>query len=559
MGDPMTELGKLADEEEVMNQGAVVPTAAPATAPPPSSLTWSPEQQAVFNWVEVGHGSAFVEAVAGSGKTTTLIHACRQMMGSIALAAFNKAVSMEIKEKARDIHNLNVGTFHSFGYSALARGVGRVNLDDRGKPGYIKSNSPKGLGQAVVDLVSYAKQTGAMVLWDVGNDSMWRRLIERHSIIDSVEPIYFDEAARTGVTTDMVDVLIDNARQALQWSLDVHDRGIDFDDMLWVPLVLYPHHIRKYDWVLVDEAQDTNAARREFARLMMHGDTRTLWVGDRHQAIYGFTGADNDAVSRIVEQFECTVLPLSTTYRCSKAATAQAQAFVPHITAHESNLDGQVVNMTMEQFNEVELVPGHDVIVCRFTKPLVQLAMQLTAQGVPAHVEGRDSSTQLMNLVDRFTRGVNGARTINELVGKLNKFKSDIVAAYYASHKRWVVDTTGTAGAVNGSSNSIPTPAICERIDTVVDLCDNCGTVEQLRAMITDMFSPKPGKSVTLCTAHRSKGREWHRVFVLGWGTYMPSPLARQSWEREQEANLCYVTVTRAKSDLVLLPPVVVG
>ena len=60
--------------------------------------------------------------------------------------------------------------------------------------------------------------------------------------------------------------------------------------------------------------------------------------------------------------------------------------------------------------------------------------------------------------------------------------------------------------------------------------------------------------SVLLSTIHKSKGREWNKVFYLQTGS---SKFARQQWEFEQEANLCYVAITRAKRDLfyVEMPP----
>ena len=56
---------------------------------------------------------------------------------------------------------------------------------------------------------------------------------------------------------------------------------------------------------------------------------------------------------------------------------------------------------------------------------------------------------------------------------------------------------------------------------------------------------------LTLSTVHRSKGREWHRVYLLGPNRYIPSPWARQEWQVQQEKNLIYVAITRTKHELV--------
>jgi len=46
-------------------------------------------------------------------------------------------------------------------------------------------------------------------------------------------------------------------------------------------------------------------------------------------------------------------------------------------------------------------------------------------------------------------------------------------------------------------------------------------------------------------TAHRSKGREFRRVFGWGVKAFMPSRFANQDWQKQQEANLEYVLYTR--------------
>jgi superfamily I DNA/RNA helicase len=54
---------------------------------------------------------------------------------------------------------------------------------------------------------------------------------------------------------------------------------------------------------------------------------------------------------------------------------------------------------------------------------------------------------------------------------------------------------------------------------------------------------------VTLCSAHRSKGLEWHRVFILGLYELMGRE-CKQDWQTQQELNLQYVAVTRSQDKL---------
>jgi len=74
---------------------------------------------------------------------------------------------------------------------------------------------------------------------------------------------------------------------------------MDFDDLLLFPLTLFVEHPerlaywqRRFDHVLVDEFQDTNAAQYRLVRQLAAVHTNLCVVGDDDQAIYGWRGAD---------------------------------------------------------------------------------------------------------------------------------------------------------------------------------------------------------------------------------------------------------------------------
>lgn len=494
----------------------------------------SVQQQAVLDWVEEGSGSAFVEAVAGSGKTTTLVEACHLMRGSVALAAFNKKIADEIKMKVGD-SPVRVGTFHSFGFGAWRRAASnvRVDADTKWKRMMEENAVPFALRSATGKLVSLAKQSVVGVEWDLENAEVWESIINHFAILLLVDD--------TGESDEsIIDHLTDCAMRCTRWSRDCGQTLVDFDDMLWLPLV-EGVPIWQNDWVLVDEAQDTNAARRLLAARMLKKGGRSVWVGDRHQAIYGFTGADSDAVDLIVRDFGCTPLPLTVTFRCSQAATAFAQQWVPHITAHESNEPGSVRRATAAQFRRMwirddqdsaEMLQPGDAVLCRMTRPLVSLAFELIRSGVGCHVEGRDIGKSLDRLASKWK-----VDTARALLVNLEAYRQREIDRLVAR------DAMNLIEPVN------------DRVDTLVVITEGCDTVEQVRSRIAELFDDTNGgarRTVTLSTVHKAKGREWDRVFVLGYGTYMPSKRAKQAWERQQEANLMYVAATRAKRDLVL-------
>ena len=256
-----------------------------------------------------------------------------------------------------------------------------------------------------------------------------------------------------------------------------------------------------------------------------------LFVGDRNQAIMGFTGAMNDSMDTIKRDFRCASLPLTVTRRCSKAVVRLAQTIVPTYTAHEDNIEGTVTSMSEDEFFALNLRPGLDTILCRNTAPLVRFAYKLIARGIAAKVEGRDIGSGLVKFVKRFRK----AKTILQLTDAIDAYVSDQTAK------------------LSKDKNYAELDRINEQVETVqaimATLPDHA-SVAQLIADIEVLFVDAPDgnvpNTVLLMTAHKSKGLEWERVFGLGNERYFPSPFAKQDWQLKQEDNLLYVLWTRA-------------
>jgi len=165
----------------------------------------------------------------------------------------------------------------------------------------------------VTRLVGYAKNTGIGFLLP-NEEREWFNLISYFSLVAPDDNL--DES-----------VAVRYAREALAASnalLSV----VDFDDMLYLPLLKNVICDRK-NYVFVDEAQDLNAVQRTLLRRMLTtvpgAPSRLIAVGDPNQAIYGFRGADSDSMEQLQRDFNATVLPLSVSFRCSKAVVAEVK------------------------------------------------------------------------------------------------------------------------------------------------------------------------------------------------------------------------------------------
>ena len=117
---------------------------------------------------------------------------------------------------------------------------------------------------------------------------------------------------------------------------------VDFEDMVFVPVLQELKPPRPFDFVFVDEAQDLAKAHLALVQGSVKPGGRLLFVGDPHQTIYGFSGVDVGALGRIAGTTGATVLPLSTSYRCPRLHVRLAQRFGPAITAAPGAAEGKL-------------------------------------------------------------------------------------------------------------------------------------------------------------------------------------------------------------------------
>lgn len=502
-----------------------------------SAFTPSPHQQALFDWVKTGRGSANVIAVAGSGKSTSLekllpnIPPTQTVLG----LSFNASIAREWKEirlprlarehPGRDFAKVQFRTFHSLGYGAVCRklGVSPQQLPADGNK--LRKICRGWLGEVEDDLystfccklVGLAKGEGiGAIVPDV--DSRWWDLISHHDLyLDS------DDADERRA--------VEIARELLQRSNDAaaRDRLIDFDDQLYLPL-LWKLRLSQNDWVLVDEEQDTNPTRRALAKLALRPGGRFLGVGDPNQAIYGFTGATHNAMDLVKSEFSCVELPLSVCYRCCTSVVEEARKYVDHILPAPGAPAGKVETLTLA--DALKVLDAHNAVLCRNTSPLVELAYTLISKGIGCTIAGRDIATGLVNLIKK-----QRARGIDGLLEKLDLYRDREQAKFIARGEE-------------GKAEAVGDRVAC--ITTVIDhLDENERTVPALIAKLEGMFSDGNGVLV-LSTVHKAKGKEWRRVAILR-PELMPSKWARQEHQQRQEVNLQYVAVTRAKEHLIYL------
>lgn len=527
---------------------------APVTSAPPP-FTLNPQQQAGVDFALGDSRSFNVIARAGTGKTSFLVKLLEYLEGDVTFMAYNKSAANEIQERVsknqgRISCRVKCSTVHAAGFSAWKftnRGklLGRDAVNDykvrnildslaEGNELYVK------YGSVLRKWVSLAKQSGFGVqgMSPIEDESAWLDLVDYYSLDDDMP----DDGEMSP------EHLVPYAVGVYRRSLDQCREVVDFDDMLLAPLY-YGARFFPCDWVLLDEAQDTNRVRREIAIRMLKPHTgRLIAVGDDRQAIYGFTGADSDAMDRIKGRLGSAVLPLTVTYRCPKAVVALAQQWVPDIQAHESAPEGIVRSVRLEPlavgesstvrcFWDDQPFTHTDAVLCRNTKPLVELAYAMLRKRIPCRIEGRDIGQSMITLCRKWK-----VTMLDGLTTRLTEYRRREVANLMAKKREQ------KAAEVEDKVDTLLVLIDAVRLDgknRVQDLID------LINSMFGDLSIGEQPRCITLSTIHKAKGREWDRVFILGRNRYMPSKWAKRDWEKRQEENLMYVAMTRAKRELV--------
>lgn len=484
----------------------------------------SPYQAAVFDFITSGSGSAIIEAVAGSGKTTTIVHAVKKIPSnqSVLMLAFNKNIAEELTQRI-NLPNVEVKTFHSLGFSAYRSIHGtKVKMDNNKLSRLIDdlvSNSDlsgaelAGIGY-ISRLVKLGKSMGIGTQILDNTEDNWLHLIDHHDI----------------GSMDGIDLapIIPICQEILFRSNNIKTI-IDFDDMIYMPVV-QNLRFKKYDWVFVDEAQDTSQTQRWILNALMKPSSRLVAVGDPCQAIYGFRGADSTSLAGIKSDFNCTTLPLSISYRCSKSVVTEAQKWVNHIEASPSAQEGSVTSL--EKINE-EVFDRSDAILCRNVAPLVKMAYSLISRGTPINMLGRDIGKGLITLIKSMR-----AKDVSDLNTKLSDWSD-------AEINR-ISSKSGNEGKIEAINDKV------DCIQIFISQSPAGTTIPQIIQKIESFFSDEANGNITLATCHKSKGLEWDKVFILDRHRFFPK-WATKDWMQEQEKNLVYVAYTRAKNDLVFI------
>lgn len=513
-------------------------------------FTASSYQQAIFDFIQQGRGNGIVNAVAGAGKTTTLVDGAKRLASNRAVfLAFNKHNAEALVPKLEGT-GMQAKTVHGLAYGCLAKTLGGSLQVDNQKY--------RTAARRLIEEATRRRATRALKRTREGKppplpfaavelpNGLHRQPSARDMVRDLVAAAHFLRVTLTDPKSRNASGVL--ARYGLWLHPDLQKllptllrdgerlaeaaRIVDFDDMLWLTakwaLRPYPQ-----DWVFVDECQDLSPAQLCVAQAACGPGGRMLFVGDPRQSIFGFAGADPESFDRIREATDARELPLSICYRCPRAVVREARSLVPHLEWAPDAAEGR---LTLEDEESLlGIAREGDMILCRFTAPLIAWCIRLIEQGIPARVKGRDIGEDLCSILD----------TLAEADGFHHSETLLFLREWEAQQVQYLAGEDADEAAVE---------AIRDRCAAVRACHKACrpSSLDALKGYIKGLFTDdRP--SVLLSTVHRAKGLENRRVLIL-----RPDKLpfvwsGQQEWQYQQELNLKYVAITRAQEELVWL------
>lgn len=487
-------------------------------------FTPSRYQQLIEKMFQDFNSNLIVQAVAGSGKTTTLKLLSKSAPKRSIFLAFNKAIVSELKEK---LAPMTCSTIHSLGMKAVTREFGRVKVENDKVPnlikGYFTQIVPKGM---------YSNEFEEFVR-EVYPVSQIKNMVSKFKNLSITNPTIQDTIMildKYGIDFDpfFYDELYDVCLKVFKKSNSITSH-IDFDDMIFFPKK-FNLSTGNFDCVFVDEAQDLSPSRLDVVLRATSSNGRYVFVGDSKQAIYGFAGAMTDSMGKIQKATNALELPLSECYRCPKNHIELVKNIVPQI---EGNKPEGIIK-TLAKDKVVDFAQEEDLILCRINAPLVSMCFSFLKRKKKAVIRGRDIGQTIVRYIKDAVKKENDLDKLPDLLNLHFQKKRDKLLKIVASNSPRIQTLTDQHGCVMAFYEATEKTTIS-------------GLISEIRELFTDKT-----EGIILSTVHRAKGLEAETVFILR-PELMPLPNVEEEWQFEQEMNLKYVALTRSKNALIFI------
>lgn len=290
--------------------------------------------------VEHYKGPLLILAGAGSGKTRVLTHRIAYLIkeyeinpNSILGLTFTNKAAEEMAQRLKQLMDRDIpeavfpwlGTFHSLGAEFLRQHAEYLDTEqDRYFTVFDSQDQRKAIKEALIELDLSTEEFSPRMLLNFINQAK----------NDLIGPDNF-RAERRGKIEDYLLDVTSRVYQGYQERVESCN-AFDFGDLIRIPVSLLEenHPVinrwrSQFDFILIDEYQDTNRGQYKLSRLLAEDHNNICVVGDDDQAIFGWRGADLSNILEFEQDFpETEVIRLSTNYRSTQTILGCANSLI---------------------------------------------------------------------------------------------------------------------------------------------------------------------------------------------------------------------------------------
>lgn len=495
-------------------------------------------------------------APAGSGKTRVLTRRIAYQVATdeadashVLALTFTRKAAGELRDRLRALglrEAVAIGTFHSVAWAQL-----RARWSDEGRAApTLLTRKGRLLGELV--------GRGPLTVGQAAGEIEWSkaRLVGPGGYAEAVATA----RRRPPVPAERVAELYARYEEEKQ-----RRRFVDFDDLLRLCSQLLATDAAfaatqrwRFRHLYVDEFQDVNPLQMELLEAWRGGRWDLCVVGDPHQAIYGWNGADPGFLEQFARHYPpAEVISLERNYRSTPqvlaaAADVLAAARVPDRVVYPVRADGKAPRLERHPTDRDEAyavaravrdarAPGTpwkaQAVLARTHAQLPLLAEALRTAGVPYRVRGE---SELLNRPE-----------VREAMDLLRRSDRQLSAAL-PDLRALAADTEAARGLEDEATANLQLVVRCAHDQLRLDpTAWTRGFLAWLVATLEAEGADGAKDAVTLATFHAAKGLEWPVVHLTGLEDgFVPIAHARTRHDRTEEARLLYVAMTRAEDVL---------
>lgn len=524
-------------------------------------MNLSTYQQEIIDAFDNTNDNLFISALAGTGKTFMLVELSKRITNKSKRAvfiAFNKSIAEELKEKIQN-PIFKTFTFNALGYLILLKNAEKEKIEVHLDP--FKTNNivykmvkekfkhvdVETRGEFINDFVTLFELCKVKDV-DINDTEQIDKMLEYNDLFMTDE-IFYEE-----IYEGIQHIYNENLR------LFQEEGIINFSDQIYLTLKklranewFVPPYL-KFDYIFGDETQDWNRIQQLLSLFLRKPNARVILVGDQHQAIYAFNGADGFSFRNLKKLYNMKELSLPINYRCASSHLDYVNDVYDyiHILPRPNAPLGTLSTVSLEDmYNKAKI---GDFVLSRKNADLCEVSLGFLKKNKPIYIKDTDLVNKVVKLIEKIQKK---SKSVDDFIEILD----DTIAEYKASLKKEKTKQieegeiqTAETEKYDFSNGKVD---LLNCVDILIqNYKANSGKYARLKNFVPyvqKMLNTQNPRNCIICTSiHQAKGLEANNVFVLHEGRAF-TELGRNKVQQQQEMNLSYVALTRAKENLYLV------